>query len=117
MLSWPNPTPERLWVFSEASPRKNSTADGTNDDKFDEEFEDDTFAAVSSPKVVDERDEQSQNFNETGKSATFKSPVHTEKTHLETFNLTVDNANGFKVKFDDTNWAKSINCLKPLVRL
>lgn len=111
----PNPTSERLWVFSETSPRKNSATDGANDEnKFDEDFEDDTFAAVSSPKVVVD-EEQSQNFNETGKSGTFKSPIQADKTHLETFNLTVNNPfNGFRVKFDDTNWAKSINCLKPL---
>ena len=39
-----------------------------------------------------------------------------EKSFLETFNLTHDKLNGFELKFDDANWSKSINALKPMVR-
>ena len=39
-----------------------------------------------------------------------------EKNKLETYNLTHDNTNGFSLKFDDVNWTKNLNSLKPLVK-
>lgn len=40
-----------------------------------------------------------------------------ELIKLETFNLTSDKNDGFKLEFDDANWSKNINLLKPLVNL
>ena len=42
---------------------------------------------------------------------------HAEKNMLETYNLTHDNSNGFKLKFDDINWIKNSQNLRPLVKI
>ncbi len=44
-----------------------------------------------------------------------ESKANTEKNVLETYNLTHDNSNGSTLKFDDKNWSKNLNNLKPLV--
>ena len=40
---------------------------------------------------------------------------HFDKNSLETLTLTHDNMNGYKLEFDDIDWKKNINSLKPLV--
>ena len=46
-----------------------------------------------------------------------KKQLSGEKSFLETYNLTHDNSNGYELKFDDTNWTRNINTLKPIVIL
>ena len=58
-----------------------------------------------------DRDPTEQKLDTTKKSATDTS----DKSFLETFNLTHDNLNGYELKFDDANWARNINALKPIV--
>ena len=49
-------------------------------------------------------------------NASSDSKVNVEKNVLETYNLTHDNSNGSTLKFDDKNWSKNLNNLKPIVK-
>ena len=77
---------------------------------------------MSSPVHKQDRDEttvmESQNNTNTAHERLIKSREKTQldKAVLETYNLTVDNTNGYQLKFDDMNWSINMNGLKPLVR-
>ena len=56
-------------------------------------------------------------MNNTQQSQQIKKKATLEKDFIETYNLTHDNCNGYQLKFDDINWTKNVNSLKPLVTI
>jgi hypothetical protein len=123
-LSWPNPTAEKIWVFSDIDMDKKrhyggggggggmTDSDGENlgSPNYREESHLENNATNNTTNVTNESQATSQWVNRTtsGKQAQ-------DKTVLETYNLTVDNMNGYQLKFDDMNWSINMNGLKPLV--
>ena len=53
-------------------------------------------------------------MTQSNRSRSSNSNIEKNRHQLETFNLTHDNSNGFRLEFDDTNWSKNMNVLKPL---
>lgn len=99
VLSWPNPTADKILAF------KNINDQNKSDD-------------IDSDHV----DDNSQTCNLTGETSLINHQTEQTKRHkklpdknkIETYNLTHDNLNGYKLKFDDIDWEKNLNSLKPL---
>lgn len=91
-MAWPNPTAEKLWVFNDNLEKNKHNQ--TNEES----------------QVVSPKSENSEINNENLNNCL------SDKMTLETYNLTHDNQNGYQLKFDDTNWDRNLNGLKPLVR-
>jgi len=112
VLSWPNPIAERIWFFTNISNQSKS-----NDNISSEESPN---AQYGSPSANVDNGVQIQNSSESRESEikvdeNSKKQLGGEKSFLETYNLTHDNSNGYELKFDDTNWTRNINTLKPIV--
>ena len=127
VLSWPNPTAEKILLF------KNVNTNNCDDIEYDHESqkEEDTLSQNVSPgdaKPCRDSNVNLENINEKkpisivsttvssfNMNVSTESKANTEKNVLETYNLTHDNSNGSTLKFDDKNWSKNLNNLKPLV--
>ena len=108
ILSWPNPTAEKIWLFSQAndiqSTNSGESGDHHNADEVVNVNLDQQTSVVSS----------TAKRKSTNASQAMMGEKEPEKRHLETYKLTHDNANGYKLEFDDPNWSNNLNTLKPL---
>ena len=127
VLSWPNPTAEKIILFKNV----NSINCGDIEFEHDDDKEEMLSQNVSPGEAKPCRDSNLhlENINEKKPvsnvsttvssfniNASSDSKVNVEKNVLETYNLTHDNSNGSTLKFDDKNWYKNLNNIKPIVK-
>ncbi len=111
ILSWPNPTAEKILLLNNNVSNREETVQENDDDELLSNVPE-TNELIQTTK---ESDLIIVNETQTNKPDTPSIVVNpTNKNVIETFNLTHDNSNGFTLKFDDINWCKNMNSLKPL---
>jgi hypothetical protein len=94
ILSWPNPTAEKIWVF-------NSQTDQSHMGSTEKLYEEDGIKHTTKAKFNSQKSERFVNTENEPK--------------IQTYSLTLDNSNGYELKFDDAIWTKNINNFKPIV--
>jgi len=93
ILSWPNPTAEKIFVFNNQADQSHL---GSGENLYEEE------EAKHTNKIFhDHKSEKTTSVENEPK--------------IQTYSLTLDNNNGYELKFDDAMWTKHINNLKPIV--
>ena len=118
VLSWPNPTAEKIWFFTntsngESKSNENISAEGNNDEQkagLTSVGDIDNLTDVTNQIDSNDLNKNEAKINQRGKN-------NVEKCFLETYYLTHDNANGYELKFDDPNWSRNISVLKPIVSI
>ncbi|XP_076680617.1 transmembrane protein 94-like protein l(2)k05819 isoform X2 [Andrena cerasifolii] len=96
LLSWPNPTAEKVFFLRNASTLSPSSSTGSLD-------------RTSEPQCQTQAEDPKQYLNKT-------SYVHHDMSHstAEVLDLTHDHALPFRLQFDDHSWRQHLNSLKPL---
>lgn len=112
-MAWPNPVAERIWFFTNTSNQSKSNENISSEENASKPFE--SLSVNANNNVVQVANADESNEVETKVDETSKTQLGAEKSFLETYNLTHDNSNGYELKFDDTNWIRNINTLKPIV--
>lgn len=130
ILSWSNPTPEKIWCLTKNKQRKiakKSKTKNENDLNSDNETQEkkDNFINNSNYNNVNSKsgnfspsqlsmnkdDSNDKNNEKLLLNNSLRKLNNTDKTFIETFNLTHDN---IELKFDDANWIRNIDVLKPI---
>jgi hypothetical protein len=111
ILSWPNPTAEKMWIFNNIPHEHKATNINSRANDSPEHL-----GSQNCANSVSNANKEASDHNESS-LVEKKLFQNKEKSFLETFNLTHDKLNGFELKFDDANWSKSINALKPIVEM
>ena len=125
-MSWPNPTAEKILSFNH-----HETKESDNQQEDDEVLNNDQteIKSYKSSECVEKNITNTEPVIGLGGYSAFNTDSNTfhhnseykakeqlnEKNSLETYNLTHDSSNGYTLKFDDVNWNKNLNSLKPLV--
>lgn len=124
ILSWPNPTPEKVFILRNAEAHGSQSGTNTSFESNENSTKSDVF----------DRDAKSYDIksNYTQKNESIKDPkpstakrdssqiIDTHKhpgTVAEVLDLTHDQCSPFRIDFDDHGWKRHIDCLKPLGKL
>jgi hypothetical protein len=130
ILSWPNPTAEKILLFTDDSkPNSNKPHPTTLNENIipaTQDHHNNHHHHQQEQQSLLDPNKLKQSLMDTSANRKISREVGVPRLrhgsgggnsgHIETFNLTQhNNSNGYEVKFDDPNWTKSLGSLKPLV--
>lgn len=120
ILSWPNPTPEKVFILRDATDHNSqaesdtsfeSHGNSTQSDKMEKEPKSGDTNSNQTPKKDSGDAKASASKRDSGRIIdTHKHPG----TVAEVLDVTHDQCSPFRIDFDDHSWKKHIDCLKPL---
>lgn len=96
ILSWPNPTAEKIWVFNSQADQSHVSSNESLYEEVEAKHTNKTLTKFHSQKGE-------------------RAPNVENEPKIQTYSLTLDNNNGYELKFDDAIWTKNINNFKPIV--
>lgn len=122
ILSWPNPTAEKVFILRDADVDYSSEADSESSfhshEKSTKSEKNDKESAVSESKTSQSHaNERKTNAKASASKRDSGRIIDTHKhpgTVAEVLDLTHDQCSPFRIDFDDHSWKKHIDSLKPL---
>jgi hypothetical protein len=116
ILSWSNPTPEKIWCLTKNKLKKidkKFSTQNASESKIEKKEIDNL--ANNSRNIVNVSPTQKSTIqidpSNKNNEKSLRKLNYPDKTLIETFSLTHDN---IELKFDDSNWIRKMNVLKPI---